>query len=178
MELKNKFILDATCGSRSIWFQKAHPNAIYTDIRKVSGLDPSRPNFKINPDQVMDFRALKFPDKTFRLIVWDPPHFKSLSLDSWIGKRYGTLDPETWEEDIKKGFSEIWRVLRDHGILIFKWSKPLDGGCKKRVISISKILKLIEPIRPLFGHPSGSKANTIWMCFMKIPQTQKEETNG
>ena len=29
-----KFILDVTCGGRSMWFNKKHPNAIYTDIRE------------------------------------------------------------------------------------------------------------------------------------------------
>lgn len=29
-----KLILDATCGSRSIWFNKEHPAAVYCDIRE------------------------------------------------------------------------------------------------------------------------------------------------
>lgn len=28
-----KKILDATCGSRTIWFNKNHPAAIYCDVR-------------------------------------------------------------------------------------------------------------------------------------------------
>ena len=46
-----KFILDPTCASRSIWFNKNHPNAIYTDIRKEEkGFIKDRPNFEITPD--------------------------------------------------------------------------------------------------------------------------------
>ena len=29
-----KKILDVTCGSRSIWYDKKHPLAVYCDIRK------------------------------------------------------------------------------------------------------------------------------------------------
>ena len=32
--MTNKKILDVTCGSRTIWFNKEHPAAIYCDIRK------------------------------------------------------------------------------------------------------------------------------------------------
>ena len=35
MEKKNvKKILDVTCGSRTIWFNKNHPAAVYCDIRE------------------------------------------------------------------------------------------------------------------------------------------------
>lgn len=30
----NKKILDVTCGSRTIWFNKKHPAAVYADRRK------------------------------------------------------------------------------------------------------------------------------------------------
>lgn len=74
-----KFILDASCGGRTIWFNKNHPNALYIDIRKEEkGIIWDRPNFEVNPDIQMDFRYLKFKDKQFKLVVWDPPHFKSL----------------------------------------------------------------------------------------------------
>lgn len=32
--MSDKKILDATCGSRTIWFNKEHPAAVYCDIRK------------------------------------------------------------------------------------------------------------------------------------------------
>lgn len=32
----DKKILDVTCGSRSIWFDKNHPAAVYCDKRKES----------------------------------------------------------------------------------------------------------------------------------------------
>ena len=165
----DKFILDPTCGARSIWFQKKHPKTLYCDIRKEdSGFIPDRPNFVINPDMIIDFRDIPFKDKTFKLIVWDPPHLKNLDKKSWIYKKYGSLGPQ-WKEDLLKGFNELWRVLGDHGILILKWSKSHDNR-PKRDITTSELLKIL-PVKPLFGHPSGSKMNTIWMTFMKIPGT-------
>ena len=51
MELKNKFILDACCGGRMMWFDKQHPNAIYIDFRKENkGFIEAVPNFEVNPD--------------------------------------------------------------------------------------------------------------------------------
>lgn len=54
----NKKILDVTCGSRSIWFNKAHPAALYCDKRNEvhSGLwKNSKRKLEINPDVVCDF---------------------------------------------------------------------------------------------------------------------------
>ena len=171
MDRKDYLILDPTCGARSIWFQKKHPRVLYCDIRKEeSGLIPERPNFKIDPDEIQDFRNLTFPDKSFKLIAWDPPHLRNLNDKSWIKKKYRSLGP-LWKQDLLKGFNELWRVLDDHGVLILKWSKSSDDR-KNRDVSTAEILELL-PVTPLFGHPSGSKMNTIWMCFMKIPGVQE-----
>jgi hypothetical protein len=76
----SKFILDACCSGRMMWFDKKHPNAIYIDIREEEkGLSSRRPEFCVKPDMIMDFRDLKFPDKSFKLIAWDPPPFN----ESW-----------------------------------------------------------------------------------------------
>jgi hypothetical protein len=166
--MREKIILDACCAGRMIWFDKKHPRAIYVDIRSLpAGTLKVTPGFSIEPDVLMDFRKLDLPDKSFKLVVMDPPHLKSLDRNSWIAVKYGTLDPETWRTDISRGFSECWRVLDDYGILIFKWSKSGDGR-RKRDVSLKELLKIL-PVRPLFGHPSGSKLQTIWLCFMKIP---------
>lgn len=169
--MKEKIILDACCSGRMFWFDKKNPNCLYCDIRELpKGSVKNAPNFSIDPDKVMDFRKMDLPDKSFKLVVFDPPHLKSLDKNSWVSLKYGSLDPETWETDILAGFNECWRVLDDYGTLIFKWSKSHDNR-RRRDISIENLLKLL-PVRPLFGHPSGSKINTIWMCFMKIPGDQ------
>jgi SAM-dependent methyltransferase len=155
-----KFILDACCGGRYFWYNKRHPNTLYVDNRKAKkGHDKYRPNHEVNPDIIMDFRNLKFPNNSFRLVVWDPPHLINLGDTSSMAKRYGKLKP-SWREDLSRGFKECWRVLRPFGVLIFKFNE--------RDIPIKEILSLFKE-QPLFGHTSGSRAQTYWFCFMKIP---------
>jgi len=160
--MKDKFILDACCGGRMFWFNKKNPAALFIDNRKLpKGSLKDRHNFCVDPDIIMDFRKLEFPDKSFKLIVFDPPHLRSIGKNSWMAKKYGVLEDLN---DLKLGFNECWRVLEDYGVLIFKWSTETE----KRSTSVKDIIKLFEK-EPLFGHTSGSKSHTHWLCFMKIP---------
>ena len=160
--MKDKFILDACCGGRMFWFNKKNPAALFIDNRKLpNGSLKDRHNFCVDPDIIMDFRKLEFPDKSFKLIVFDPPHLRSIGKNSWMAKKYGVLEDLN---DLKLGFNECWRVLEDYGVLIFKWSTETE----KRSTSVKDIIKLFEK-EPLFGHTSGSKSHTHWLCFMKIP---------
>ena len=159
-----KFILDACCGGRMFWFNKKHPNTLYIDNRvALKGHRKHQPQHEVKPDVVMDFRDICFPGKTFKLVVFDPPHLKSLRETSDMRKTYGCLVADTWRYDLGKGFEECWRVLDDYGILIFKWNES--------EISVKDVLKLF-PVDPLFGHPTGSKSKTHWFCFMKIPKKE------
>lgn len=159
--MKEKFILDTCCGPRMFWFNKKHPNTIYIDIRKEKkGYIKSRRSREISPDKEMDFRDLKFPDKSFKLVVFDPPHRTDFSKTSIMAKNYGVLKKETWQYDLKKGFDECWRVLDDYGTLVFKWDE--------REIKIKTILSIFKR-EPLFGHPTKSTNHCFWMVFMKIP---------
>lgn len=163
--MQNKFILDACCGGRCFWFNKNDPNTIYQDIRKeVKGFIPERPNFEVNPDVLGDFRSMKhFKDKSFKLVVFDPPHMKGKKAGKgWMAKKYGSLDRHNWKEDLKKGFDECWRVLDDFGVLIFKWAETS--------IKTKEVLKCFKQ-KPLFGHPTARSGATKWLCFMKIPKT-------
>lgn len=163
--LKGKYILDACCGIRAFWFDKHNPHTLYIDNRiREKGFDDFRPNFSIVPDVVADFRSLPFPDKSFKMVVFDPPHIISEPDAFRMVKYYGSLDKDTWREDIKRGFLECWRVLDDYGTLIFKWNETS--------IKHKEVLALF-PIRPLFGHPNGSKIPTHWFCFMKIPEVSR-----
>ena len=163
--MNKKFILDACCSGRQFWYNKKHPNTIYIDIRKEEkGFVKSRPNFEVNPDIVMDFRNLNFKDKSFKLVVFDPPHMLTLGENSIFNKRYGRLNKKTWEEDIKKGFKECWRVLEDYGVLTFKWND--------QEIPLKKVLSLFLVI-PLYGSVLQNARNkTYWLTFMKIPKNE------
>lgn len=166
--MNNKFILDACCGPRMFWFNKKHPNTIYIDNReREKGFVDNRENRSVKPDMIMDFKKLDFPDKSFKLVVMDPPHIISNKGESCrMTKVYGFLNKNTWREDIKKGFDECWRVLEDYGILIFKWN---EADIKK-----AELLRVLDR-EPLFGHPTGSKINTHWLCFMKIEEIKEEK---
>lgn len=156
----NKKILDVTCGSRSIWFNKAHPAALYCDKRNEvhSGLwKNSKRKLEINPDVVCDFTNLPFEDASFYLVVFDPPHLTGAKETSWLVKSYGLLD-DNWPKMLHDGFCECMRVLKPDGVLIFKWSE--------HDIPAQKVWDAIGQ-KPLFGHHSGKKSQTFWGCFMK-----------
>jgi len=163
--MNDKFILDACCGGRGFWFNKHHKNVLYIDNRiEEKGHDIRRPNHEVKPDIKMDFRDLKFKDKSFKLIVFDPPYFtrnEGFKAKSSMVHTYGYLNPKDWKKDIKKGFDECWRVLEDNGILIFKWNTMQ--------ISKKDILEVLGK-EFLFGHTTKNYTNTIWFCFMKIPE--------
>ena len=159
--MRDKFILDACCGCKMMWFNKNHPNALYIDVRKEeSGFIKGRKE-SVSPDLIMDFRDLKFGDETFYLVVWDIPHFKTLGKNSKFRKFYGCLDKYNWEDDLKRGFKEIWRVLKSKGILVLKFNNY--------EIPFKKLLSLF-PVEPLFGNITNSrgKSQTKWFCFMKL----------
>jgi SAM-dependent methyltransferase len=156
-------ILDACCGGRQFWFDKENPNVLFADQRvmepKVVGSGKDARIRKCLPDKVMDFRNMDIADQTFKLVVFDPPHL-FLGENSYMAQSYGRLDKQTWKEDISRGFSECFRVLKDEGILIFKWNE-----CD---VPLKEVLKLTT-YKPLFGHPSGKAQKTHWVCFMKLP---------
>jgi hypothetical protein len=161
--MEKKFILDPCCGGRHFWFNKRHPNVIYTDIRLVEkGVSKHRPNFEVKPDKIMDFKKIEYPNSSFKLIVFDPPHLIKASEKAEMRLKYGVLGLQ-WKDDLKLGFLECWRVLEDYGILIFKWNEAQ--------IKLKEILELF-PVIPLFGHTTGSKSTTHWLCFMKIPKEE------
>jgi len=156
-----KEILDACCSSRMFWFNKNNPHTLFIDNRK--GVYTAKDGDKmrtidVNPDIIADFTNLPMADNSFYLVVFDPPHLKSLGENSWMKKKYGRLE-DGWQNMIRKGFDECMRVLKPNGTLIFKWSET--------EIKVSEILSIIS-YKPLFGHTTGRLGKTIWMCFMKF----------
>jgi SAM-dependent methyltransferase len=154
---ENKLILDATCGSRSIWFNKNNPNAVFMDKREETFVQCDGRILSISPDVVMDFTNIEYPDDSFYLVVFDPSHFDKLGENSWLAQKYGKLYPG-WEPEIKAGFEECRRVCKPNGTIIFKWNT--------RQISLNKILNVIGH-KPLFGHTTTKNGQTIWMTFIK-----------
>lgn len=155
--MSKKKILDACCGPRMMWFNKSHPDAVFMDIRTEEFTACDGRKIKVDPDLIADFREMPFNDGSFKLVVFDPPHFNSLGDNSYTAQKYGKLF-RTWETDLKAGFHECMRVLEPNGILVFKWNEFQ--------IPVSKIIELFG-VEPLFGHKSGKSSLTHWMTFMK-----------
>jgi hypothetical protein len=158
MSAQLKRVLDPCCGSRMFWFDKLNPDVIFGDIRQEHHQLCDGRMLTVAPDERMDFRSLPFPDRQFKLVVFDPPHLVRAGEHGWQRAKYGILNAETWQADLRRGFVECFRVLVPDGVLIFKWNETQ--------IRVSQILAL-TPHQPLFGHPSGKKGGTHWMCFMK-----------
>lgn len=150
-------VLDACCGSRMFWFDRNNPLAMFVDKREEEHILCDGRGLKIAPDKVADFTNLPFPDETFYLVVFDPPHLTSLGANSWMAKKYGRLFGD-WKTDLRAGFEECFRVLKLNGTLIFKWNES--------DVKLNDVLEL-TPVKPLFGHTTGRQAKTIWVTFMK-----------
>lgn len=150
----NKYILDVCCGSKMFWFDKNNKNVLFMDNRKLDTTLCDGRNLKIDPDIIADFRHMPFDDKTFKLVIFDPPHLAKIGDSTWMAQKYGKLG-DNWRQDLKQGFKECMRVLDDFGVLVFKWNETQ--------IKLKEILSLIE-FKPLFGN---KRDKTHWLVFMK-----------
>lgn len=118
-------ILDACCGSRMFWWDKTEPHTTFMDIRQenrdITNGSVTK-HVTVNPDVIADFRHMPFPDNHFDLVVFDPPHLIWAGPKSFMKAQYGQL-PADWRSYMKDGFDECLRVLKNTGILLFKWSQ-------------------------------------------------------
>lgn len=94
-------ILDACCGSRMFWFDKENPNVTFMDNRQLNTQLCDNRKLVVAPDIVADFRHMSFSDNRFYMVVFDPPHLIHAGQNSWLAKKYGTLDPITWKSDLQ-----------------------------------------------------------------------------
>lgn len=161
--IEMKPILDVCCGSRMFWFDRQDDRAIFVDKRRESHTLPDVSSaggvreLVIDPDIVADFTALPFPDDSFYLVVFDPPHFARNGANGWMAKKYGTLDGD-WRSELTKGFAECFRVLKPNGTLVFKWNED--------EVSVNEILAL-TPNKPLIGNRYGKHYKSHFIVFLK-----------
>jgi SAM-dependent methyltransferase len=149
-----------------IHFDKECPDVLFCDNREVEGEAIWKGNGKngtsvrhldVHPDRIVDFTAMPFPDGSFWLVVFDPPHLKHVGENAWMAKKYGALKGD-WKAMLRDGFQECMRVLKPGGTLIFKWSEAQ--------IPVGKVWEAIGA-RPVFGTRCGKRAGTIWATFWK-----------
>lgn len=161
-DLESKPIIDVACGSKMFWFNKSNPNVAFTDRRSETINLPDR-TVEISPDMVADFRHLPFSSNHFYMVVFDPPHLLRAGKNSWLAQKYGTLNPDTWKQDLHDGFTECMRILRPYGTLIFKWNTEQ--------IPMADVLATLD-FKPLFG---DKRAKTRWLVFMKVEEVDKHD---
>ena len=161
MKAIKKPILDACCGGKMFYFDKNDDRVLFQDIRNLETTLCDGRHFEVHPDVQADFTDMPYPDGIFSMVVFDPPHLKysgsTKELKGWQMIKYGHLE-RGWCDILTKGFVECFRVLKPGGFLIFKWNET--------DIKVSELLKLTQE-KPIFGHISGKRANTHWICFMK-----------
>lgn len=142
------------------WFDRADGRAVFVDKRRETHITDTRPGrsaLVVNPDILADFTNLPFKDNRFSLVVFDPPHIIRNEARGWITKKYGVLNGD-WQEMLRLGFAECFRVLKPEGTLVFKWSSSN--------VPLAKILAL-TPEKPLFGNRCGKTAQSHWIVYQK-----------
>jgi len=139
------------------YFDKSDERVIFGDNREENHILCDGRKLEIKPDILFDFCRLPFKNGIFNHVIFDPPHLKNAGKKSWMALKYGILN-KSWRDDIKIGFSEAFRVLRNKGTLIFKWNEDQ--------ILVSEILRLTDQ-KPIIGHRSGKQSKTHWIMFIK-----------
>lgn len=150
-------ILDVCCGGRMMYFDKNDPRVIGQDIRVVPRrkIESNGSYFEVRPDVVGDFRNMSFPDNSFSLVVFDPPHLRC-GETSFMFYKYGSLGAQ-WEDDLRNGFTECFRVLKPNGTLIFKWCDSYK--------SLSSVIAL-APYKPVLSHRTVSRSGSKYTYFV------------
>lgn len=149
-----KPILDACCGARMFYFNKNNPNVFFMDNREVSTFLCDGRKFEIKPDIIGDFKNINFPDESFYLVIFDPPHLIKLGENSWLAIKYGKL-PKYWQSELKQGFNECWRILKKGGTLLFKWNET--------DVPVKTVIDLFE-VEPLLFN---KRDKTHWIVYFK-----------
>lgn len=107
-------ILDVCCGGKMMYWDKDDPRVTFCDIRNEPLRMYNNRIFEIDPDIQCDFTDLPFPDDSYSMVVFDPPHL--IGKDTgWLKLKYGHLEKD-WAVMLTKGFQECFRVLQRGGI--------------------------------------------------------------
>ena len=167
-----KTILDPCCGPRSMWFDPDNEAVVFGDQRceRITVTDRSHGKadgkrvLHIEPDQVMDFRAIPYPDNSFALVAFDPPHLGA-GPKSWLAARYGKLSDD-WREHIAKGFAECFQVLKPTGV---RFQMERNSNHVTRYFTAGGL-------SPLFGQKKPSNDATVFRSLTPSPPIATRRT--
>lgn len=171
-------ILDATAGNRANWTNKNPKDVIFLDIEK---------QLEKKPTIFADNTQTPFLNSSFDTVYYDPPydwnkktHFFSFPNKTLFYKygKYGTSD-ETCKHGwtyygidryknkssllnhIYKAQKEFQRILKEDGILIFKWNEM--------AILLRRIMSLFgdwsEQLRFTISNPIKQSEFKTWLIF-------------
>lgn len=155
-------ILDACCGGKMFWYEKNLEFVDFQDNRELQTELCDGRKFSVKPDFIGDVTKMDIPDESYDMVVLDPPHLKRGGDNAWIVLKYGKL-PSEWLLWIERAFKECFRVLKNNGVLIFKWNDEQ--------IPFAEVVKL-SPYKPIFG---DKRAKTRWTVFVKDSALRKGE---
>lgn len=143
------------CGGRMFWWDKENPLCTFIDKREFEWKACDGRNLSVKPDHVMDFTQIDFPDCTYDLVVFDPPHLEKVWDNAWLAQKYWKLRGD-WRTELKKWFDEWRRVLKENWVMVFKWNE-YD-------IKVQEIVKIFG-VDPLLWNRTSR--NTIWLVYKK-----------
>ena len=151
-------ILDLTAGNRAVWFDRAHPEAVYVDVRP-----------EVSPDYVASSTALPAEiGDGYDLIVFDPPH-KPNGTQFGMSRSYGSFTMDEIRALLTGAAKEAHRVSKPGALMAFKW----NDHHYKLVKALSHMSDFWEP---LFGHghrpQQRSKTETSWVMLRRREQSE------
>lgn len=104
-------------------------------------------NWKAYQSSLKPYRVGSYPDAASMC--------PNCGKNSWLAKKYGKLDKDTWQETLSKGLSECLRVVKPGCVVAMKWSE--------RDIKTTELLKIL-PQKPVLGDKTGM---TRWLFFVR-----------
>lgn len=137
-------ILDACCGPK-YWYRGLHEQfsdeeLVFMDTREgqfsTHGRRETEEFITIEPTKVGSITAIPWPDNTFSLILFDPPHDK-WGPKSFMRAQYGSWTHEDFIINTYHANKEFHRVLKPGGLVYakilehknrprepYKWNRP------------------------------------------------------